>query len=76
MADPAGDSALLSVKEVAKRLDCSSAQVWRLVREGKLSKPVEHAGKRWYAKDLEVYLWRLARGDFDAKPDDEAGKGS
>lgn len=57
---------LLTVKDVARLLDTSVRTVWRLVENGRISKPKRLGGAaRWFRKDVQVYFWRLMRGDFD-----------
>ena len=58
---------LLTVKQVAARLNCSEKTVHRLVAQGRLSRPRQlvRGVVRWLARDVEVYLYRLWRGDFE-----------
>ncbi len=67
--------ALLSLKEVANRLGCSEKTVERLVLKGHFSRPRRlPSGKAiWFAKDIEVYQYRLLRGDFEEMEGKEAG---
>ncbi len=61
---------LLTKEQVAQRLNCSTKTVDRMVKRGHLSKPRHLAPKepRWFAQDLEVYRYRLLRGDFEGDP--------
>lgn len=60
---------LLQKKQVAARLNCSSRTIDRLVAEGKLARPSYVGGRPcWAAMDVEVYLWRVLRRDFDDIP--------
>lgn len=64
----------LTVQEVATLLDLSERTVWRLVAEGKLSRPktVAKNRTRWFEADVAVYRYRLMRGDFDPPTADDA----
>ena len=61
---------LLTIKQVAARLNVSERTVRRLVKEKKLSRPrrLTQGASRWFATDLRVYLYRLKRGDFEEAP--------
>jgi predicted DNA-binding transcriptional regulator AlpA len=56
---------LLTARDVARQLEVSVRTVWRLVELGRLCKPRKQGTARWFQKDVDVYLWRLMRGDFD-----------
>ena len=62
--------ALLTIKQVAARLNVSERTVRRLVRERKLSRPrkLTDGAVRWFDADIRVYLYRLRRGDFEEPP--------
>jgi excisionase family DNA binding protein len=59
--------ALLTAKQIAAMLNCAERTVYRLVKEGKLSKPRKLTGgaSRWFPQDVKVYRYRLLRGDFE-----------
>lgn len=58
---------LLTRKQVAQRLRVGVKTLDRLVERGHLAQPRRPGGgqPRWFAGDVDTYLWRLARGDFD-----------
>lgn len=68
----------LTKKEVAAALGVSEKTLARLVSTHRLSKP-KRQGKqhRWFEADVQIYLYRQARGDFDDLPpleeEDEEG---
>lgn len=67
---------LLTLKQVASRLKVGAKTVTRLVERGQLAAPRHPAGGRpcWFVGDVEVYLWRLLKGDFDGPQDDKSGQ--
>lgn len=66
---PSAAKKVLSSKEVAVCIDCSTKNLWRMVREGKFPPPVYIQGRaRWPLKDVECYLYLLGRGLFGARP--------
>ena len=69
---PTPSMQLLKLEDLAQRLGCSTATVRRLVRAGHLPPGrkllPEGDARRWFEQDLQVYLWRLARGEFDSPP--------
>jgi excisionase family DNA binding protein len=59
----------LTKKEVARRLEVSPRTVGRLVREGKLVRPMWIGDRpKWLEADIEAYLHLLARGYFRPWP--------
>ena len=54
---PNHSAQLLTVKQIAMTLNCSTRSVWRLVAEGELPQPmaVGHL-RRWNPADIETYL--------------------
>lgn len=53
----------LSVKQVAARLNVATRTVYRLVEAGQLPEPVHiGASARWWADDVEKFLWRVRLG--------------
>lgn len=69
---------LLRIEKVAEMLDVSETTVKRLVKEGKLPKPRHiRTQARWFVRDVENYLRRLDRGEFEGEdvPDDENASG-
>lgn len=71
--DPA--QKLLSWKEVARLLGVSLSTVRRLVDEKRLPRPKNVAPKtpRFFRRDVEIYLDRLQRGDFDEENSSSPG---
>jgi excisionase family DNA binding protein len=65
----------LSAREVAHLLDVSERTLWRMIAEGKFSRPrVPAKGRRcWFEADVAVYRYRLMRGDFDPPGPGEEG---
>lgn len=48
---------LLSVRSVAKRLDCHANTVWGRVRSGVMPKPAISGGcTRWRESDIDTYI--------------------
>ncbi len=56
----------MDVTDVAAALGCSESSVKKLVGEGKLRKP-RHILRSavWFEADVDEYLRRLDRGDFE-----------
>lgn len=54
---------LLSLKDVANRLNISIRSVWRLIARGELSKPVKMGKQmlRFIPSEIEAYIERLKR---------------
>jgi excisionase family DNA binding protein len=57
----------LTIKDVAARLKVHTKTVRRLVELGHLAPPRKVAGTilRWTARDVETYLYRLDRREFE-----------
>lgn len=52
---------LLTVKDVAAKLNISVSTVWRLVRKGELPAPIQIGGStRWRRADLDALIAREA----------------
>ncbi|MHC4063184.1 MAG: helix-turn-helix transcriptional regulator [Planctomycetota bacterium] len=48
---------LIDVKQVAKELQCSVRQVWRLVASAKIPPPLRIGGmRRWRASDIQSWI--------------------
>lgn len=60
---------LLGLKEVSRMLGVSGKTVAKLVEIGRLAKPRTVHGKikRWFPRDVETYLERLYRGEFEGE---------
>jgi len=60
---------LLSLKDVANRLNISMRSVWRLVARGELSKPVKMGKQisRFVPSELEAYLEKLKQNRGEVK---------
>lgn len=64
---------MLSIKDVQGALGIGERAVYQYVKEGRLLRPHHHGGKPWWWKgDLEVYFYRLRRGDFEGLDGGEA----
>jgi excisionase family DNA binding protein len=69
--EPAGQNPrrFLTKKDIAARLEVSERTVERLVREGKLVRPMRIGDRnKWLEEDLEAYLHLLSRGYFRPWP--------
>ena len=57
---------LLRIEKVAEMLDVSESTVRRLVKDGRLPEPRHiRSQARWFVHDVETYLRRLDRGEFE-----------
>lgn len=67
--DQRGTNRLLSLKDVANRLNISIRSVWRLIARGELDRPVK-IGKttRFIPSEFEAYLERLKHNRGEVKP--------
>lgn len=60
---------VLTLKQMAHRINCSEKQVRNLVKEGRVPEPVYiGSSPRWFAADADAYLHLLARGFFPGPP--------
>lgn len=60
LSDPKPET-LLTVRDVAARLNCGVATVWRNVQRGNLPKPVRIGGlTRWRPSDIAAVLAKAA----------------
>jgi predicted DNA-binding transcriptional regulator AlpA len=79
LAEPLQPEQLLAVPDVALLLDCSVRSVWRLVRQGRLPRPLRLSRKlvRWPAAVVVAWLQRLAdaqaRGQLHDPTDSRPG---
>lgn len=67
MADAEPFGRPLSLKEVALALGCSERSVRRLVKDRHFPPPRHTPGGKpcWFSRDVEAYLYLLARGHFE-----------
>ena len=51
---------LISVKQVALALGRSERQIWRMVQDGELPRPVRMGhSSRWFCSDIDGYMQKL-----------------
>ena len=67
-----GPNRVLDIRDVALALRCSETSVKELVKKGQLRKQRHILTKAvWFQSDIDEYLHRLDRGEFETDEADE-----